>query len=352
MSGWVAAAVAGAAVVGAGAAVYSSNQSSAAAANATAGNKAAAGDATALQKYQFDVQQDNMRPWLTAGTGAVNQLANRMGVDTQSLNTAYQRLTTAEIDTLNNRGSYSTESYYDPGTLLKYDLSKEWYRGPDGSIVDKPATMVTTPGMSVSDPGNLLNTPTFQFDQSKVQTDPGYAFRMKQGVNAITAAGAAGGNLGSGNLGVALQNYGQELGSQEYGAAYQRAYGSQMDQYNSGLNAQNTLFNRLSGVAGTGQTAAGQIGAAGMGMANNVGQIATQTAGMNGQIEMQNAQQQGNMVGNVLQTGVNAYGAYNQNQLYQNYLNGGANGQTYGQAGGNINNVDFGSFGDTSSMSW
>lgn len=254
MSGWVAAAVGGAAVIGAGTAIYASNQASDAAGDATAANSQAAADATALQKYQFDIQQDNMKPWLTAGTGAVNQL-----------NTGLQ---------------------------------------PGGQFSQAPTS--------------------FQFDQSKVQADPGYDFRMKQGVNALTAAGAAAGNLGSGNLGVALQNYGQELGSQEYQNAYARQYGQQMDQYNSGLNAQNTLFNRLSGVAGTGQVAAGQIGAAGMGMANNVGNIATQTAALNGNIGMQSAQQQGNLISGIAQTGINAYGAYNQNQMYQNYLSGGA----------------------------
>lgn len=239
-------------VIGAGVGIYSSNNASDAADAATKANSQAAADATALQKYQFDTQQANMKPWLTAGTTAVNQL-----------NTGLQ-----------SGGQFSTA----------------------------PAS--------------------FQFDQSKVATDPGYAFRQQQGVNALTAAGAAAGNLGSGNLGVALQNYGQELGSQEYQNAYTRQYGQQMDQYNSGLNAQNTLFNRLSGVAGTGQTAANQIGSAGMNMANNVGNIATQTAQTNGNIGMQSAQQQSNALGGIAQTGINAYGAYNQNQLYQNYLNG------------------------------
>jgi len=270
MSGMITAVV-GSAVIGAGVGIYSANQAADAAGDATAANSRAAADATALQKYQFDIQQDNMKPWLTAGTGAVNQL-----------NTGLQ---------------------------------------PGGQFATAPAS--------------------FQFDQSKVAMDPGYDFRMKQGVNALTAAGAAAGNLGSGNLGVALQNYGQELGSQEYQNAYARQYGQQMDQYNSGLNAQNTLFNRLSGVAGTGQVAAGQIGAAGMGMANNVGNIATQTAALNGNIGMQSAQQQGNLLGGIAQTGINAYGAYNQNQMYQNYLNGGA------AVGGGYNQLSQGAGGYT-----
>jgi hypothetical protein len=251
-------------------------------ANATEDAAETNADATdasiAEQRRQFNTTQENMKPWLTSGTDAVNRLSSGL----------------------------------QPG-------------------------------------GQFASTPTFQFDPSKVQTDPGYDFRMKQGVNAITAAGAAAGNLGSGNLGVALQNYGQDLGSQEYGAAYQRAYGSQMDAFNSNLNAQNNQFNRLSGVAGTGQTAATQLGAAGMQMAQGVGNTLIQGAANQGNIRMAGAANQSNIMNSGIQTGVNAYGAYNQNQQYQNYLN---NGSLYNDAGGNINNVDFGSFGDTSSMSW
>lgn len=250
MSGWVAGAIVVGGTLAAGATVYASGQASDAANNATAANSQSAANATQLQQIEFNQQQKNMQPWLTAGTGAINQL-----------NTDMQ---------------------------------------PGGQFAQAP--------------------PAFQFDQSKVATDPGYAWRTQQGNNAITAAGAASGNLGSGNLGVALQNYGQNAASQEYGQAYQRAYGSQLDAYNSQQQAQSTLFNRLSGVAGTGQTAGNQLGAAGQNMANNVGNIGMQTSQLNGQIGINNANNQGNMVQGGVQSLINGYGAYNQNQLYQNYL--------------------------------
>lgn len=276
MSGWVAGAVIVGGTLAAGAQVYASGQASDAAANATAANSQSAANATQLQQMEFNTNQANMQPWLTAGTGAINQL-----------NTGMRQ---------------------------------------GGQFAQAP--------------------PAFQFDQSKVATDPGYAWRTQQGNNAITAAGAASGNLGSGNLGVALQNYGQNAASQEYGQAYQRAYGSQLDAYNSQQQAQSTLFNRLSSVAGTGQTAGNQLGAAGQNMANNVGNIGMQNAQLNGQIGMNNANNQIGIVQGGVQSLINGYGAYNQNQLYQNYLQNqqgltasnqlGGNASQYTQVGGNM----------------
>jgi hypothetical protein len=54
------------------------------------------------------------------------------------------------------------------------------------------------------------------------QADPGYAFRLKEGMNQMNATAAARGCLISGNALRAGQNYGQEMGSQEYKNAYDR----------------------------------------------------------------------------------------------------------------------------------
>jgi hypothetical protein len=49
------------------------------------------------------------------------------------------------------------------------------------------------------------------------QTSPGYQFRFNEGIRAIDNSGAARGNLFSGSTLKALTNYGQGVGSQEYG---------------------------------------------------------------------------------------------------------------------------------------
>ena len=64
---------------------------------------------------------------------------------------------------------------------------------------------------------------------------PGYSQMLQSGTDAITAAGSAAGNLGSGNLGAALTKYGSDLAAQQY----------------------NQQLQNLMGIAGMGQSAVG-----------------------------------------------------------------------------------------------
>jgi hypothetical protein len=90
-------------------------------------------------------------------------------------------------------------------------------------------------------PGGDFNR---SFTLADFNADPGLAFRMQQGRDAVEGSAAArGGLLSGGNL-TALTNYGQQFGSQEYGKAY--------DRFNNDMS---TRFNRLSSIAGNGQTA-------------------------------------------------------------------------------------------------
>lgn len=85
-----------------------------------------------------------------------------------------------------------------------------------------------------------------------IYSDPSYQFRLQQGQDAIQSSAAAQGGLLSGATLKALQNYGQESASQEYGNAYNRFNADQTNRYN-----------RLSNLVGVGQNAAAQVGNAG-----------------------------------------------------------------------------------------
>jgi hypothetical protein len=98
------------------------------------------------------------------------------------------------------------------------------------------------------------------FGMADFQADPGYAFRLSEGMKALEASRAARGGLLSGATGRALQRYGQEMGAQEYTNAFNRY--------------QTERANRLNPLAGL--TASGQAAAAGQ--AANAGNYAT-TAG-------------------------------------------------------------------------
>jgi len=143
----------------------------------------------------------------------------------------------------------------------------------------------------------------FQYDQN---ADPGTAFRMSEGVKALDRSAASRGGLLSGATLKGVQRYGQDLGSQEYQNAFNR--------YTTGFNAnageRNSLFNRLSGVSGTGQTAANQVGVAGANMAGNIGNAYMNDAANQGNAAMAGA----GMRSSAFSGGANALGRF-----YGNY---------------------------------
>lgn len=114
---------------------------------------------------------------------------------------------------------------------------------------------------------------SFTAQEFAKQQDPGYAFRLAEGNKALNQSAAARGGLISGNALKAAQRYGQEMGSQEFQNAYNRA----LTGYNANQQAVVNAYNQLAGVSGTGQTSAQQIGAAGQQYGVNAGNLASQT---------------------------------------------------------------------------
>lgn len=86
-----------------------------------------------------------------------------------------------------------------------------------------------------------------------IYNDPSYQFRLQQGQDSIQSGAAAQGGLLSGATLKALQGYGQDMASQEFGNAYNRFNADQTNQYN-----------RLANLVGVGQNASAQQGNAGM----------------------------------------------------------------------------------------
>lgn len=115
-------------------------------------------------------------------------------------------------------------------------------------------------------PANLQTT--------QLQMDPGYLFRLGQGQDAVqNSMSARGGSLG-GNALKALTEYGQNFASNEFSNA----------------------FNRLAGVANTGQTTAQNLGSFGQNTASNVGN----NLSMIGQARASGYAGQANAVNNML----------------------------------------------------
>ena len=196
-----------------------------------------------------------------------------------------------------------------------------------------------------TDPGEFsygdYQEPEFQFD---FETDPGYQFRLDQGMKALEGSAAARGGLFSSNTGDRIQDYAQGLASQEYGNAYNRsrgAYEADRGDYNANRafgranyetdrnygrdtydldrnfdynnfvggydrrrNAATDDYNRLAGLSGSGQLSAGNMASQQMTQGGNLANLAQQQGNVGAQRAM--AGYQGAM--NLFNTGLQGLG--------------------------------------------
>ena len=100
------------------------------------------------------------------------------------------------------------------------------------------------------------------FGMEQFKQDPGYAFRMSEGMKALENSAAARGGLLSGATMKGIQRYGQDMASQEYMNAFNR-YQVERD----------ARLNPLQSLAGVGQTTANALAAGGQAFAGNVNQL-------------------------------------------------------------------------------
>ena len=153
---------------------------------------------------------------------------------------------------------------------------------------------------------------TRQFGEREMQMDPGYGFRLREGEKALERMQAARGNLLSGGAIKAGQRFGQDLASQEYMNAFNRAQA----QLGTRLGALGSLY-------GAGQAAAQQVAGQAGQMGVNVGNLMTQ----GGQARASGYLGQANALNQALQQGAGLYGMYQggyfnpQNQMSMNTLN-------------------------------
>ena len=148
---------------------------------------------------------------------------------------------------------------------------------------------------AMTQPGGAA-TKVFTFGAGDYKADPGYAFRLKEGMNQMNATAAARGGLISGNALKAGQAYGQEMGSQEYNNAFNRAQNTFQMNRNNMLDPLKFLTNI--GQAGASNQAA-NVGSFGSSQSANI--IGAGNAQAAGQIGSANAYT------NAVGQGINAY---------------------------------------------
>lgn len=140
----------------------------------------------------------------------------------------------------------------------------------------------------------------FEVGKIDVTQDPGYKFRMDEGIKALDKSAAARGRLLSGAQQKGVSDYAQNLASQEYANAYARE-----------ANEKARRYNILSGLSGQGQASAARQAGATNQLAQQSGNILANL----GQAQQQSAYAQG-------QARAGAYQGMGQaaNQAAQNWL--------------------------------
>lgn len=185
-----------------------------------------------FQKQQYNTGQQEMSPWLQGGDAGLANLERLLGI--LDPNATYT-LPGGKTGTL---GSLTNSSLGAPGSLLAPFSEK--FTAPTGATE---------------------------------QNDPGYQFRLQQGMKALQNSAAASGNLFTGDTGKAITQYGQDYASNEYGNVYNRAMQQFQQRYNMYENNQTNTYNRLAAMRDGGQQTAAQLGTLGQNAAGNIGNI-------------------------------------------------------------------------------
>jgi hypothetical protein len=288
---WVAAGVAGGAIVGG---LIQSNAAKKAA--GIQGEASAA--ATAENARQFDISRADLAPWREAGKASVGELTRRMGLGTTPALVKGSKSLSEIAENIRQSGRYSRPSPQPgPGDIQGY---LAWKRNP--TFIDEDGVMAeaqrlydaqTVQGGTGAGPeGDLLRKFTLDdFDNDPV-IQKSLQFGLSEGTKALSRMRRGQGTFNSGGTAKALSRYTTDYVGQQAGSSRDRF-----------VQDQTNVYNRLAGVAGTGQTAA-----------TNTAQLGAQTATNNANLNVGAANArgaasiaQGNAMTNALSQGGNAF---------------------------------------------
>lgn len=159
------------------------------------------------------------------------------------------------------------------GRRIMYNVNET---GPENIYQGGAMTRNPNP-QTISQDGYVAENPGGVEGGYQFQTDPGYQFRLGEGMRALERGGAAAGGLLSGGFGRRAIRYGQDYASNEY----------------------TNVYNRIANIAGLGQVGASQSGQAALYTGSQMGNA----AGNQGFARASGYAAQGNIWGNALQSG-------------------------------------------------
>jgi len=257
-------------------------------------------DANALSERQFEQTREDNAPTRQRGDAAGSRLATLLGLNVPIGSTSTANPRNAELQTYLDRVNADTADLGDNQPSEERDAALERNRQEVARVTaEMSAVQAQDQQAQSADPafGSLTRNfnagdrdadPLYsqlrpQIDgalqrSSSFQTSPGYEFRTNEGMKATANTANARNGSYSGATLKALTRFGQDNASSEYNNWFNQSNvdrnfvaGQGQDAFNRFKSNNDTQFNRLSAVAGTGQTATNNVNAAGAQYAQSAG---------------------------------------------------------------------------------
>jgi len=298
---WVAVAIGGSALLGAGASLAAAGEQSDAAAQAAG-----------LTREQYQQTRKDLMPWMEGGKLGFADLLSLMGIGREVTTPGTTQRVWEGGGAPPTPGGMAAGGPFQirpqgGGLFGGRDVTSRQLGTVPGMTAPGQWVSRTTPAQygATFDPNAPLVKP---FTMADFQASPSYQFNIQEGEKALNKAAAARGMYYAPATMQDLGKYSQGVASREFQTALENYY-----------NQQGNVYNRLFGISGAGQAAAGQTGAFGSQAAGQIGQNITGGA----------AARAGGLVGasNALTGG--AADLYNQYMMRQIL-----NQPTYGMGGG------------------
>jgi len=307
-------AIAGSAALSAGTSLLGANKSASAANKAAEAQQEAAGQANVIAANAAANQIETLRDALNRGILTQQQYLDRQNEVISNVSEDQKALLSDRLGFA--KGIYDQQrSDYSP-----YRQSGEYATNQLNALLGM-GTDTTNPLYG------KYSTAEFTPADFAANKDPGYGFRLGEGLKAVDRQAAARGGLISGNALKASQTYGQDMASQEYNNAFNRYQTQRTNTLSpyAALSSQGLNAASLTGQAGAQYGAAGQQAYGDY--ANSLNQ--RQAAGLGAYDSASRGIS--NMYGNYGNAGASAYNNYATNAT--NALTGGANAQASGIVG-------------------
>lgn len=238
--------------------------------------------AAQLQNEQYLKGIELQEPFRQAGLQGQNRLLTYLGIggtpqyDDSAYNKALQEYNAnlANLDPSKYTIGGTSGGYVSSGGGESGDMG--YYTAPTGGTFDQAGYDTARAGIVAPDREKFrltsgdVNDPNFGKYATAEYTpemfakgiDPGYQFRLKEGMQGLERSAASRGGLLSGATLKGIQRYGQDMASTEYQNAFNR------------YQAERTgTLNPYQSLAGVGQSTANTLGTMGMNYANQVGEL-------------------------------------------------------------------------------